>query len=103
MAREGWEQGGTVEEKSEKAREGGKTVRFVSSETCDRNERTPVEPTVPQSPVSMVQSLVPHLPGLDKDTIYVISGEQTLRHTRLARIAQLVTTALQLPRAAGVL
>jgi len=72
MAREGWEQG-TVEENSEKAREGGKTVRFVSSETCDRNERTPVEP-IPQSPVSMVQSLVPHLPGLDKDTIYVISG-----------------------------
>jgi len=56
------------------AREGGKAVRFVSSETCDRNERTPVEPASPQSPVSMVQSLVPHLPGLDKDTIYVISG-----------------------------
>jgi len=74
MAREGWEQGGTVEENSEKAREGGKTVRFVSSETCDRNERTPVEPAISQSPVSMVQSLVPHLPGLDKDTIYVISG-----------------------------
>jgi len=63
-----------VEENSEKAREGGKTVRFVSSETCDRNERTPVEPAISQSPVSMVQSLVPHLPGLDKDTIYVISG-----------------------------
>jgi len=28
----------------------------------------------PQNPVSMVQSLVPHLPGLDKDTVYVISG-----------------------------
>jgi len=72
MAREGWEHG-KIEEKPEKAREGGKTVRFVNSETCDKNERTPVEPT-PQNPVSMVQSLVPHLPGLDKDTIYVISG-----------------------------
>jgi len=72
MAREGWEHG-KVEEKPEKTREGGKTVRFVNSETCDRNERTPVEP-IPQNPVSMVQSLVPHLPGLDKDTIYVISG-----------------------------
>ena len=77
MAREGWEHG-KIEEKPEKAREGGKTVRFVNSETCDKNERTPVEPT-PQNPVSMVQSLVPHLPGLDKDTIYVISGETSVR------------------------
>jgi hypothetical protein len=73
MAREGWEQE-KVEEKPEKTREGGKTVRFVSSETCDKNERSPVD-QIPQNPVAMVQSLVPHLPGLDKDTIYVISGE----------------------------
>jgi len=75
MAREGWEHE-SIEEKPEKTREAGKTVRFVNSETCDKNERTPVEqnPQNPQNPVSMVQSLVPHLPGLDKDTIYVISG-----------------------------
>ena len=80
MAREGWEHE-KIEEKPEKTREGGKTVRFVSSETCDKNERTPVEqiPQNPQNPVSMVQSLVPHLPGLDKDTIYVISGKTSSR------------------------
>jgi len=31
-------------------------------------------PVLPGSPVSMVQSLVPHLPGLDPETLYVISG-----------------------------
>lgn len=72
MAREAWEHEQS-EEKPEKPREGGKTVRFVSSETCDKNGGTLIEQTT-QNPVSMVQSLVPHLPGLDKDTIYVISG-----------------------------
>ena len=80
MAREGWENE-KIEEKPEKTREGGKNVQFVSSETCDKNERTPVEqiPQNPQNPVSMVQSLVPHLPGLNNDNIYVISGKTSVR------------------------
>eukprot|EP00092_Neocalanus_flemingeri_P032994 GFUD01035882.1.p1 GENE.GFUD01035882.1~~GFUD01035882.1.p1 ORF type:complete len:303 (+),score=85.90 GFUD01035882.1:234-1142(+) len=72
MAREEWDHD-KKEEKPEKTREGGKTVRFVNSETCDKCDSSPTE-QIPQSPVAMVQSLVPHLPGLDRDTIYVISG-----------------------------
>jgi len=49
-------------------------VRFVSSETCDKSDTSPTMEQMQQNPVSMVQSLVPHLPGLDRDTIYVISG-----------------------------
>jgi len=74
MAREG------VEDKNElktqeggKTREGGKTVRFVSNDTSDKCDNAP-RTRISQSPVDLVQSLVPQLPGLDKDTIYVISG-----------------------------
>merc|ERR1719430_1719616 len=72
MAREGWDHAKT-EDKPENLRDGGKTVRFVGGEPCDKCESSPME-QMQQNPVSMVQSLVPHLPGLDKDTIYVISG-----------------------------
>jgi len=72
MAREGWDHEKT-EDKPENLRDGGKTVRFMGGENCDKCESSPVE-QMHQNPVSMVQSLVPHLPGLDKDTIYVISG-----------------------------
>lgn len=46
---------------------GGQTRKRVRFDDCPG-------PVLPGSPVSMVQSLVPHLPGLDPHTLYVISG-----------------------------
>jgi len=77
MAREGVEEKNEVKiEKTQeggKTREGGKTVRFVSNDTSDKRDNAP-RTQIQQSPFDLVQSLVPQLPGLDKDTIYVISG-----------------------------
>ena len=74
MAREGREHDGN-EEKSEKTLEGGKTVRFViygSSVQCENSHIRRLQ----KNPVDMVRSLVPNLPGLDRDSVYVISGEK---------------------------
>ena len=66
---------------------GGKTVRFLNnSEHCDKYSEqkhqghhvaAQVDNAVHNSnpTINMVQNLVPHLPGLDKDKVYVISGE----------------------------
>jgi len=66
---------------------GGKTVRFLNnSEHCDKYSEqkhqqghhvaAQVDNAVHNSnpTINMVQNLVPHLPGLDKDKVYVISG-----------------------------
>ena len=74
MAREGREHANNDENK-EKTRKGGKNVRFVSNNTSVRCENSHIE-RMQKNPVDMVQSLVPHLPGLDRDTVYVISGEK---------------------------
>ena len=86
MAREEWEtvtrDNGGMEATSDNKTSGGKTVRFVagSSENtqCD-NRQVKTRDSGPRNPqLNMVQSLVPHLPGLEKDKVYVISGTELL-------------------------
>ena len=65
---------------------GTKTVQFMNnSEQCDKypeqkqgHVAAHVDNAIHSSnpTINMVQNLVPHLPGLDKDKVYVISGEQ---------------------------
>ena len=79
MAREEWGGAGAKEVASKEQgaagdRGQGKTVRFVTRDAICDNRVKRVEATG----VNMVQSLVPHLPGLDKDKVYVISGETLL-------------------------
>jgi len=74
MARESW----AAKEGKEKVMDNKqKTVRFVASDhcaSCEGGGAGEQQLAAPTTPVSMVQTLVPHLPGLDKDKIYVISG-----------------------------
>ena len=59
-----------------------KTVRFVASDhcaSCEGGGAGEQQLAAPTTPVSMVQTLVPHLPGLDKDKIYVISGGKQIK------------------------
>ena len=79
MAREEWETvNGMKEAAGDIKNTGGKTVRFVAgaSETqCDNRSAETRDSGPQRSPqLNMVQSLVPHLPGLEKDKVYVISG-----------------------------
>lgn len=76
MAREDW-----VSDKADGASNDKKTVRFLNNSdnsNCDKIDngpgQIPVTPTSNNPAINMVQHLVPHLPGLDKDKVYVISG-----------------------------
>ena len=98
MAREEWEtvtDNGVKEAAGDIKNTGGKTVRFVAgaSETqCDNRSAKTRDSGAHSPQLNMVQSLVPHLPGLEKDKVYVISGicddwntlfrGQLLRHFR---------------------
>jgi len=78
MAREEWETvNGMKEAAGDIKNTGGKTVRFVAgaSETqCDNRSAKTRDSGAHSPQLNMVQSLVPHLPGLEKDKVYVISG-----------------------------
>ena len=88
MAREEWgtvtRDNGVMEASTgdTKTGSGGKTVRFVagSSENtqCDNRQVKPRDSGARSPQLNMVQSLVPHLPGLEKDKVYVISGTDHL-------------------------
>jgi len=76
MAGEGSEHcgtSGTHEDKPKKTREARKTVRFMNSDNGNKCGNLTME-QMQKNPVAMMQSLVPQLPGLDRDTLYVISG-----------------------------
>ena len=75
MAQEEWCGSGDKKEASKEQwaageRSQGKTVRFVMRDAISDNRVKRAE----AYRVNMVQSLVPHLPGLDMDNVYVISG-----------------------------
>lgn len=81
MAQDSWVGENNKNANEGKARESAvKTVRFLNSnnkEHCDNKCETSGkgETGANGNPtINMVQNLVPHLPGLDKDKIYVISG-----------------------------
>jgi len=61
------------EDKPGKTREGEKTSRFRHSDTSEKCAPPNIE-QMQQNPMDMVKSLVSQLPGLDRDTVYVISG-----------------------------
>ena len=83
MAREEWEtvtDNGVMENTGDIKTTGGKTVRFLAGSSdntqCD-NRQVKTRDSGAHSPqLNMVQSLVPHLPGLEKDKVYVISGTE---------------------------
>jgi len=54
--------------------EGCKTKRTVRFKSGDHPESRPASLMSPDPHVSMVQAIVPHLPGLDPQSLYVISG-----------------------------
>lgn len=84
MAREEWgtvtRDNGVMEASTgdTKTGSGGKTVRFVAGASentqCDNRQVKPRDSGARSPQLNMVQSLVPHLPGLEKDKVYVISG-----------------------------
>ena len=84
MAREEWAavtDSGVKETNGEVKNTGGKTVRFLagSSENTQCDNRPGHTRGAGSPQLNMVQSLVPHLPGLEKDKVYVISGTCSLQ------------------------
>ena len=87
MAQEHWQDCGKEPAKDVDVKT-GKTVRFQNNtrDICDSKMTAGAVPVVPgqhqgapgsnNPAINMVQNLVPHLPGLDKDKVYVISGER---------------------------
>lgn len=85
MAQEHWQDCGKEPAKDVDVKT-GKTVRFQNNtrDICDSKMTAGAVPVVPgqhqgapgsnNPAINMVQNLVPHLPGLDKDKVYVISG-----------------------------
>ena len=82
MAREEWgtvtRDNGVMEASGDNKTSGGKTVRFLAGSSdntqCDNRQVKPRDSGARSPQLNMVQSLVPHLPGLEKDKVYVISG-----------------------------
>ena len=83
MAREEWgtvtRDNGVMEASGDNKTSGGKTVRFLAGSSdntqCDNRQVKPRDSGARSPQLNMVQSLVPHLPGLEKDKVYVISGK----------------------------
>ena len=77
MARAEWDTvtDNSVKETRDIKNSGGKTVRFLASSSDNAQCDNRVKNREAGSPaLGMVQGLVPHLPGLEKDKVYVISG-----------------------------